>query len=674
MDLNSIGVTAQKEKQFMTRGIDSVEALAAYLPNKYKDFSRITGLIQPPGISCLVVHVDRMQRYFGGKTPMFMLFCTCTQTGAKIHVQFFNQMWMSNRLANCVNKDVYVAGKATYNEQYNNYTITSPDIFEPDIQKAMRIYPVYRKVTGMSNDYLTEKIKTALQFPAATDEICPPDIIKRCGQVSRKEALMALHFPRTVEDVRVGQKRILFDDLLYFALHNTLAERMSAKGSPFNIRTLKSYNAICGSLPYTLTKDQADAIDGMIAHIRSGLRLNALLQGDVGCGKSIVAFIMMAVMADSGYQSIIMAPTQVLARQHYDDLTALLEPLGRTVVFLGGSEMKAAEKKKVLSSIKSGQADIIVGTHAVISKGIEYARLGLVIADEEHRFGVAQRAALIDKAQDGVHSITMSATPIPRSLAQVVYGDTIQLYTIKTMPVGRLPVMTGIAKGRDRIYRFIIAQKNKGMQTYVVCPMIDKNESMEGVKSVEETAAEYEAALAPYGVSLATLTGRNSKAETEETIAAFRKGDIDVLIATTVIEVGVNVPRASTIVITNAERFGLSTLHQLRGRVGRGQWQSYCVLESNGQTDTGRQRLEVMCSTTSGFKIAEEDLKIRGAGDFLGTQQSGDNKYMSLMLAYPDVYQCCKSVAAELLDRGEDCCPLVKRVVREKVASTYSSM
>lgn len=665
MELKAIGVTTQKEKQFMSRGIDSVEALAAYLPSKYKDFTKLTGLVAPPGISCLAVHVESLRRY-DGKATMYMLFCTVIPTGERLNIQFFNQHWIYSRLAGCVNRDVLVAGRAVYNEKYNNFTISSPDLFEPNIKEGMKMYPVYRKVHGMSNDYLTEKIQAAISMPDATEETCPRDIIQRYGQVSRKVALNLLHFPRDMNDVAAGQRRILFDDLLYFALHNVWAERTSSKGSPFNVKTLKSYNAICNSLPFQLTADQSAAINGMVSHIRSGLRLNALLQGDVGCGKSIVAFILMAIMADSGYQSILMAPTQVLARQHYDDLMKLMAPLGHRVAFLGGGEMKASEKKRLLAQIKNGDVDIIVGTHAVIGKSVEYARLGLVIADEEHRFGVIQRASLVEKAQGGVHSITMSATPIPRSLAQVVYGDTVQLYTIKTMPVGRLPVMTGIAKGREKIYRFIISQSRKGMQTYVVCPMIDKNESLEGVKSVEEISAEYRTALEPYGIRIATLTGRDNKEQTENIISTFRDGQIDVLIATTVIEVGVNVPRASTIVITNAERFGLSTLHQLRGRVGRGQWQSYCVLESETQTDTGRQRLDVMCATTDGFKIAEEDLKIRGAGDFLGTQQSGDNKYMTLMLAYPEQYQQARAIANELLDRGDDCCPLVARVVQEQ--------
>ena len=673
MDLKSIGVTTQKKNQFAARGINSLEDLAAYLPKKYKDFTHLTGVRPADEVSCVILRVERVQAYYR-KTPMLMAFCTlaCDANGlpvpeqVHVHVQWFNQTWMHNRLVSCVNRDVYCAGKMVWNEEYRNYTITSPEVFDPNIGDSMKMMPVYRKVPGMSNDYLTGKIKQALSIPASTAETLPGDIVKRYAQLSRREALTLLHLPGSEDDVVKGQRRILFDDLLYFALHNEWAQRNSAKGSPFNIKTLKSYQAICESLPFTLTDDQKAAIDAMIQHIRSGLRLNALLQGDVGCGKSIVAFILMATMADSGFQSVLMAPTQVLARQHYDDLQKLMAPLGYRVAYLGGSEMKAAEKKAQLADIKSGAVNIIVGTHAVLGSKVEYRNLALVIADEEHRFGVAQRSALIEKAQTGVHSITMSATPIPRSLAQVIYGDAIQLYTIRTMPSGRKPVMTGISKGRERIYSFIIKQASKGLQTYVVCPMIDKNDDLDGVKSVEEIAAEYTGALASHGIRIETLTGRDTKERTEDVIARFRGGEVDVLIATTVIEVGVNVPTASTIVITNAERFGLSTLHQLRGRVGRSSWQSYCVLESDVQTDTGRQRLEVMCNTTDGFKIAEEDLKIRGAGDFLGTQQSGDNKYMSLMLAYPDEYKQARTIAAELLDRGIDCCPMVTRVANER--------
>ena len=296
-----------------------------------------------------------------------------------------------------------------------------------------------------------------------------------------------------------------------------------------------------------------------------------------------------------------------------------------------------------------------------------YKDLALTIVDEEHRFGVKQRAAIIEKAAKGVHSITMSATPIPRSLAQVVYGDEIQLHTIKTMPSGRKPVKTRVFKKQLGNMKFILKEVQAGHQAYVVCPMIETNEKAPELKSVEVVSKEYKDFLEPYGVRIATLTGKTTAEETEETINKFKNSEIDVLIATTVIEVGVNVPNATVMVITNAERFGLSSLHQLRGRVGRSDLQSYCILQSEDETEKGLARLQVMCDTTDGFKIAEADLQQRGAGDLLGTQQSGDNKYVSLMIANPERYQDALTAAKELIRRGKDCCPMMEQIMEERM-------
>ena len=321
----------------------------------------------------------------------------------------------------------------------------------------------------------------------------------------------------------------------------------------------------------------------------------------------------------------------------------------------------------LLSEVCERGCNVVETAHAIISKNVTYHNLAITVADEEHKFGVAQRTALIEKAAAGVHSITMSATPIPRTLAQVIYGTAVQLYTIVTMPEGRKPVITGIATDENKVFRFILKETKRGHQTYVVCPMIDPSDDVEGVQSVEEVSSIYLKALGPYGVRIATLTGRNSKTETEQIISDFKDGKIDVLIATTVIEVGVNVPNATTMVVTNAERFGLSSLHQLRGRVGRSNLQSYCVLQSNDQTEKGRMRLDAMVRTTNGFEIAEEDLKIRGAGDFLGTRQSGENKYMALMLAYPEKYKYAQEIAKRILDDGKPC-RMLARVKSEQEA------
>ena len=327
---------------------------------------------------------------------------------------------------------------------------------------------------------------------------------------------------------------------------------------------------------------------------------------------------------------------------------------------------KAAEKKMLLKQIESGEIHIIVGTQAIIGKSVKYHNLVLTIIDEEHKFGVMQRKSLLDKAQAGVHTITMSATPIPRSLATVLYGDTVQLITIRTLPNGRKPVKTGIATSVDKIYRYIRKESLNGHQTYVVCPMIDDSEEMAGVSSVEQVYNEYTEALSPYGIKIATLTGRNTKEETTEIIEKFSKNEINVLISTTVVEVGVNVPTATLIVISDADRFGLSSLHQLRGRVGRSDTQSYCVLQSNTHTEEGKKRLDAMVSTNDGFEIARADLEIRGAGDFLGTKQSGDNKILSLLLAYPDDYNKAKEAAVTIIDQGIECQMMDDILEREK--------
>ena len=295
-----------------------------------------------------------------------------------------------------------------------------------------------------------------------------------------------------------------------------------------------------------------------------------------------------------------------------------------------------------------------------------YKDLALTVVDEEHRFGVNQRAAIIEKAARGVHSITMSATPIPRSLAQVVYGDNVQLYTIRTRPEGRLPVKTRIFKNELGNMKFVLKEVRAGHQAYVVCPMIEQSEKSPELKSVDAVSQMYRETLEPYGVRIAELTGKTPKEEADGIIDRFKSGEIDVLIATTVIEVGVNVPNATVMIITNAERFGLSSLHQLRGRVGRSSLQSYCVLQSEDESEKGLSRLKVMCDTNDGFQIAEADLKQRGAGDLLGTQQSGDNKYVSLIIANPEIYREATGYARELINRGWDCCPLMTRIREER--------
>ena len=365
---------------------------------------------------------------------------------------------------------------------------------------------------------------------------------------------------------------------------------------------------------------------------------------------------MLSLAAMNGYQAVLMAPTRVLARQHFEDIYQLLSPFNINVWYLSGKDLKASERKKVIAGIKDGTVQVVIGTQSVLSDSVEYKNLGLCVVDEEHRFGVTQREALVKRTKEGVHLITMSATPIPRSLAMTIYGDSVSMYTIQTMPIGRKKVVTGLATGRDKIYRFISKSALAGHQTFVVCPMIEDNDDAEGVKSVKEVYKEYRAAL-PEEIRIATLTGKDAKAKTEETLNAFADGEIDVLIATTVVEVGINIPNATLMVVSNAERFGLAQLHQLRGRVGRSNngLQSYCVLESSDESYEALERLNAMVETTSGFDIAMADLRIRGAGDFLGTKQAGSNKFLGLMLSYPSEYETAKRLAIEITENNYRC-------------------
>lgn len=664
MKLSSLGVAPAKEKQFSKKNIFTVEDLVRYLPRRYNDFTKETGILPSDQVSCITAKVNRVLCNYG-RIPTMTALCTITPTGEGLSVTWFNQNYLKRKMDLCVNQNVYVVGKLTWDEQYNNYKMTSPLLFEPNVSENKKIQPVYSKIPGMSNDYLTKKIKAACGMSGVVKETLPFELIGDLRLLSMREALYKSHFPQNMQQVEKAQMRLMFDDMVYFALRNEWTSRNAALESPFAVKEKGLVNKVTEGLPYELTADQKAAVYGMLTHISEGNRLNALIQGDVGCGKSIVAFLIMAAMVDGGYQAAIMAPTQVLAKQHYEDLKGLVEPYGYSVVYLG-SELKKAERDAAKKAIASGEAQFIVGTHAVLGKDVEYHNLALTVADEEHKFGVAQRAALVEKAADGVHSITMSATPIPRSLAQVVYGNFVQLYTITTMPEGRKSVITGIAKSREDIYNFVKEQIDLGRQAYVVCPMIDKSDSeiMAGVKSVDEVSEEYRNALEPYGIRIATLTGKDKKADTEQTIADFKNGDIDILISTTVIEVGVNVPRATVMVISSADRFGLASLHQLRGRVGRGEYQSYCILESDSVKEKAIERLNVMCQTTNGFEIAEADLKHRGTGDLFGTKQSGDNKYMTLMLAYPNWYKIAQKAAKKMLDNDIKC-PIVDRVLAE---------
>lgn len=661
MELTDIGVTTRQKNILNERGISSVEDILALLPKSYSDFRKPTGFLPSSVDSCVIA---RLNRVIYGDCVIAML--SEASTGASVCVKWFNAGYMYDTVNALMTRDILIAGKAAYNSQFKSWDFVNPAIFTSKINENLKIYPRYKKIQGIANDKLIAYIGSALHTSAAEMETLPGDVVAQYGLASMADTYRFLHAPQNMNEVNTGKNRMLFNDLLDFSLRNEYAARQNCIGSQFNIRSMDLYNAVNATIPFQPTTDQTKAVNEIIATAKAGKRINALLCGDVGTGKTYVAQMAAALFAGSGYQVAVLAPTQILARQHYEDFKAMFEPHGIKVVFAERLPRKA-DREALAKSISSGEAKIIIGTHSVFSDSIKYKNLALTIADEEHRFGVCQRASLIAKASTGVHTISMSATPIPRSLATVMYGDMVKLMTIETRPAGRLPVITGIAKSRDSIYRFLESEIRNGRQAYIVCPMIDKNEKLEGVKSVEEIYEEYSKRFKGTGIVIETLTGQTKKEELEQIIGRFKNNETQILISTTVVEVGVNVPNASVMVITNAERFGLAGLHQLRGRVGRGKYQSYCVLESTAKTGTARQRLEALCRTDNGFKIAEYDLQFRGAGEMLGTQQSGKNKYLSLALAYPNEYKTAREAASMLLDRGISCCDATRRILTENL-------
>lgn len=654
MQLEELGIPAKKQAQLNKAGIYSAEELLEYFPRKYQDRSQITGLTDMLPECTFLFKPQRIQ-YVNARVPLVRAQGTALGTGEAVEIKWFNQAYLYSRLRDLTGKTVIVSGKAV-RKDFNGtviYEISAPGLFAAQGSGVLGIYPVYRKVPGMSDEYLRGCIEKAASALGPPGEIVPETIVQKNGLLSHGEMVKALHKPASAENLRQAQRRQLWNDLLYFALRIELDSRTGALGSPFNLAITRMTESVKRSLPYQLTPDQEATYQDCLSWIRKGKRLNALIQGDVGSGKTIVAALLMIAFAENGYQAVMMAPTQILARQHYATLLELVAPIGMEVVLVSGEKLKKAARMELEKKLSSGDAKLIVGTQALLSSGYQFHRLALVVEDEEHKYGVLQRKALAEKASDGTHTICMSATPIPRSLAQTIYGENLQLYSIKTRPAGRKPVKTGIATDMERVYSYIAGQvKRFGRQAYVVCPMITANEKMDGVDSVEVVFERYKAALEPMGIRLGMLTGKSRKQDVEDTLTAFGRNEISVLVSTTVIEVGINVPNATTIVIHNAERFGLAQLHQLRGRVGRGNAQGVCVLLS---PEDQNQRLAAMCATSDGFAIAEMDLKQRGAGDFLGSRQSGTEKYLALALCNQDEYQAAQAAAKEILDSGEDC-------------------
>ena len=619
--LSVSGIGPQRAKALGKLGIGTLRDLISWFPRKYDDRTRkvrIADLV-PGETACVAAMVAATPTIAHIRKGMDLVKVRAVDESGVLDVTFFNQTWLKNNLQ--VGQTYIFCGKAEGNLLRRQ--MASP-IVEKEDQRELtgRIVPIYPLTAGVSQLVLQRSIRQGLDACAAILPDILPDEVRREHHLCRiGYAYENIHFPENAEALDLARRRLAFEELFLFTigLQRLRRRREVVRTTPCaDVDMQPFYDA----LPFSLTDAQRRCVEDAIRDMRSGGAMNRLCQGDVGSGKTMVAAGSVYFAVKNGLQAALMAPTEILAQQHYAGLAPLMERLGIRCALLTGSA-SAKTKRTIAAQLAAGEIDFAIGTHALITEGVEFANLGLVVTDEQHRFGVAQRTALAEKGRHP-HILVMSATPIPRTLALILYGD-LDVSIIDRLPPGRQPIETYSVPGsyHQRVYNFIRKLVAQGRQTYIVCPMVEVNDELpDERKAVTEYAKMLQSEVFP-DLRVAYVHGKMKPKEKDAVMAAFASHETDILVSTTVIEVGVDVPNAAIMVVENAERFGLSQLHQLRGRVGRGQHQSYCILISDNQNEETRARLKVMTKTADGFKIAEEDLRLRGPGDFFGARQHG---------------------------------------------------
>ena len=615
------GIGEQRAKALNKLGIATLRDLIGWFPRKYDDrraAKRIADLV-PGENACVAAMIASPPTVSHIRKGMTLVKVRAVDDTGVLDVTFFNQTWLKDQLHQGETYIFY--GKAEVN--LLRKTMASPIVEqEGKGEFTGRIVPIYPLTAGVSQLVLSRSIRQGLDTCADILPDVLPDAVRQEHALCRiSYAYENIHFPEDEHALDLARRRLAFEELFLFTIGlKRLRNRRETVSVPpcTPVDMAEFYNA----LPFTLTVAQKRCVEEALSDMRSGTPMNRLCQGDVGSGKTMVAAACVYFCVKNGRQAALMAPTEILAQQHYNGLAPLMEQLGIRCALLTGST-KAAVKRSISAQLSSGEINFAIGTHALITEGVEYADLGLVVTDEQHRFGVAQRAALSAKGQHP-HTLVMSATPIPRTLALILYGD-LDVSIIDQLPPGRQPIETYAVPGsyHPRLYNFIRKLVGEGRQAYIVCPMVEVNDELpDERKAVTEYAAMLQKDVFP-DLRVAFVHGKMKPKEKEAVMTAFAAHETDILVSTTVIEVGVDVPNAAVMVIENAERFGLSQLHQLRGRVGRGKHQSYCILVSDNRNDETRERLKVMTKTADGFQIAEEDLRLRGPGDFFGVRQHG---------------------------------------------------
>lgn len=635
------GVGPKSAEKLSKLGIENLQDLLLYFPFRYEDFKSKNVLELEDGekavVSGVVVTPPNVQ-YYGYKRNRLRF--TIKQGEVVLAVNFFNQPYLADKVA--LGSTIAIFGKWDKAKA----GLTGMKILaqvEDDLQ------PVYRVAQGISQASLVKIIKIAFDqgLDLLLEENIPQILLDHYQLLGRSQAVRAMHFPKNLAEYKQAVRRVKFEELFYFQMQLQVLKRESKDVShgfaiPWRDDLLEKKLSL---LPFELTDAQKQSLDDILQDMQAPIHMNRLLQGDVGSGKTVVACLAMYAAYSAGVQSALMVPTEILAEQHFASLTQLFPEL-RIILLTGG--MKLVERKQALDAIKTGQVDMIVGTHALIQEGVSYHRLGLVIIDEQHRFGVEQRRVLREKG-DNPDVLMMTATPIPRTLAITAFGD-MDVSVIDQMPAGRKPIITRWVKHEQLnvVLNWLEKELQRGAQVYVISPLIEESEALDlkNAIALEEELKIYFGDKA----QVALLHGKMKSDEKDAIMQSFKKGKIDILVSTTVIEVGVNVPNATVMLIMDADRFGLSQLHQLRGRVGRGDKQSYAVLVANPKTESGKKRMKIMTETTNGFVLAEEDLKMRGSGEIFGTRQSGLPEFQvaDIVEDYP-ILEEARKVASQIV-------------------------
>ena len=616
------GVGEKTEKLLHKAGIADVEGLLRYYPRNYDVYEMPENIADlEEGTVKAVSAAVSSGVYMNTAGRLKVITVTVSDKSGRLNVVWFNAPYLRSMLK----KGSVFVFRGRVVRKNGKLELEHPEIFTPAAYEEVlhNMQPVYRLTAGLTNKALTKLVRQTLEDRSLQTEYLPDEIRERYQLADINFALRAIHFPGNMEELLTARKRLVFDEFLLFILSvQLLKEKTEEAENHFPMKMTWTTEEVIERLPYNLTRAQMNTWHEIERDLAGRSLMSRLVQGDVGSGKTIIAFLAMILAGENGYQSALMVPTEVLARQHYEAFVSLKEEQGlstRAVLLTGSSTAK--EKREIYEEIRSGSADVIIGTHALIQEKVEYNNLGLVITDEQHRFGVKQREALTTRGNPP-NVLVMSATPIPRTLAIILYGD-LDISVIDELPAKRLPIKNCVVDTsyRPKAYSFIEKQVREGRQAYIICPMVEESEGLEA-ENVTDYIEKVRSSLSQ-DIRVEYLHGKMKAKDKNRIMEEFAAGDIQVLVSTTVVEVGVNVPNATVMMVENAERFGLAQLHQLRGRVGRGEYQSYCIFIQGNKEETTSRRMEILNKSNDGFYIAGEDLKLRGPGDLFGIRQSG---------------------------------------------------